>query len=289
MKSPTRPRGYQFHSPTGCGDNPNHGNQRLAEEKAVAISYNGLSHAVMLASPDALVDFAVGYSLNEGIVTDKCQIRDVETRHFDDAVCLDVTLNQRAFHQFKQARAHTRRTAAGSSACGLCGIEALEQVLSPPPIYSGRYRSLPPAAHLLALREQLNRAQLRRNTSGALHGAIYVDASGNSRVCREDVGRHNALDKVIGACARAGLSMSHGFIAISSRCGLELVQKATRCGIGTLVTLASPSDIAVRWARKYKLNLIHVPAQTAPRVYSSAEICPADKSVIDQLCEMPTV
>nr|WP_010130361.1 formate dehydrogenase accessory sulfurtransferase FdhD [Microbulbifer agarilyticus] len=289
MKNSRRPNGYTFQSMDPAGNGLQRSNQYLAEEKAIAISYNGLNHAVMMASPGALEDFVIGYSLSTGVVTGKCQILDIDLRHLEDAICLDVTLNQRAFHHFKHSRGRERRTLAGSSACGLCGVEALDQVLSPQRVRSREYQPLPPAKHMLQLRERLTLAQRERSVFGALHGAIYVDASGGTSICREDVGRHNALDKLIGACMRVDLPLAQGFIAMSSRCGFELVQKATRCGIGTLVTLASPSDIAVRWARKYKLNLIHVPAQTAPRVYSSDDICPADKPVVDQLCEMPTV
>ena len=108
-----------------------------------------------------------------------------------------------------------------------------------------------------------------------MHAAIYVDANGDTRVCREDIGRHNALDKLIGACSKQGLSLERGFVAISSRCGFELVQKAVRCGIANLVSLSSPSDIAVRWARQHRLNLIHVPASGAPRVYSTTDTASA--------------
>lgn len=289
MKNSRRPTGYTFHSMDSAGNGIQCSNQCLAEEKAIAISYNGLSHAVMMASPGALEDFAIGYSISAGVVTGKCQILDIETRQLDDAICLDVTLNQRAFHQFKHSRARERRTLAGSSACGLCGVESLDQVLSPQSTSARGYQPLPPAERLLQLRERLNLAQRHRSVSGALHGAIYVDAFGNTSICREDVGRHNALDKLIGACMRVDLPLSHGFIAISSRCGLELVQKATRCGLGTLVTLASPSDIAVRWARKYQLNLIHVPAQAAPRVFSSDAFNSPSNRAVNLLCEASSV
>ncbi|AQQ67705.1 formate dehydrogenase family accessory protein FdhD [Microbulbifer agarilyticus] len=291
MNNSRRPSAYTFHSVDSAGNGLQCSNQYLAEEKAIAISYNGLSHAVMMASPGALEDFAIGYSISAGVVTGKRQILDIEPRQLDDAICLEITLNQRAFHQFKRSRAHERRTLTGSSACGLCGVEALDQVLSPQSASSSArgYQPLPPAEHLLQLRERLNLAQRHRSISGALHGAIFVDASGNTSICREDVGRHNALDKVIGACMRVDLPLTHGFIAMSSRCGLELVQKATRCGIGTLVTLASPSDIAVRWARKYQLNLIHVPAQAAPRVFSSDAFHSPNNRAVNLLCEASTV
>ena len=245
--------------------------QKLAREVAIAINYNGVNHAVMMATPVALEDFALGYSLTAGIVSARQQILDVEARIGQDAVHLDIALSQRAFHQYKRERKFSRRTDAGSGGCGLCGVEALEQVLNPSNMDLPRTTSgtLPSPIHLQGLRNRFSESQQERNISGAMHAAIYVDARGSTRMCREDIGRHNALDKLIGGCSRQELPLDQGFVAISSRCGLELVQKAVRCGIATLVSLSSPSDIAVRWARCYRLNLIHVPASDAPRVYSA--------------------
>ena len=104
----------------------------------------------------------------------------------------------------------------------------------------------------------------------ALHAALFIDASGEIRLCREDIGRHNALDKLIGALLNAGIDGRQGFTVVTSRCSLELIHKALRAGIGTLVSLSAPTTLSVQWARQHNLNLIHLPQHSAPRVYSPA-------------------
>ena len=245
--------------------------QLLPTEAAIAINFNGINHAVMMATPIDLEDFATGFSLCNGIITHPHQILDVETTFVEDAVVLDVTLTTRALQQYRRVR----RTMAGTSGCGLCGVEAVEQALAPlqrnvnTDSEASRKRRgwarLPPLPHLRKLRERFQQSQ---SSSGAMHAALFVDAQGNTSMCREDIGRHNALDKLLGACARKGIGLEDGYIAITSRCSLELVQKAVRTGVSTLVSLASPSDISVRWAQSYQLNLIHQTAREVSRVYS---------------------
>ena len=250
-------------------ENPALARQPLAREVAVAFCYNGVNHAVMMATPEALEDFAVGFSVSGGIVQHREQIIDLDIERHDDSVMLNITLNQRAFSKLRAFR----RSMTGASGCGLCGIEALSQALTPPKVLPPpRFAALPPVAHLSKLRQRLQRAQQHRHSSGAMHAALYVDTHGKSQVCREDIGRHNALDKLIGGCLREEQDLAAGFVVITSRCSLELIQKCLRTGVGTLVSLASPSDIAVRWARRYHLNLVHQPAQGPARVYSGAGI-----------------
>ncbi|MBM7332910.1 formate dehydrogenase accessory sulfurtransferase FdhD [Alloalcanivorax marinus] len=238
------------------------GEQALAAEVAVAISYNGINHAVMMATPEHLEDFVTGFTLTAGLVDDARALYDIELTPLEDAVEAAVTLSSRAFAGFKQQR----RGQAGTGGCGLCGVEALDQALPPLP---ERARSpLPPPEHLEALRKRFEATQRLARHSGAMHAAIYVDGAGETRLCREDIGRHNALDKLIGACVRRGLDPADGFLAITSRCGLELIHKAVRAGAGTLVSLSAPSSLSVRQARRSALNLIHQPRQGAPRLYS---------------------
>lgn len=246
--------------------------QPLAQEVAVAISYNGLSHTVMMATPEALDDFALGFSLTSGVISQPEQILDLVIAYKNDGILLDVTLNQRALSQLKQQR----RVLTGTSGCGLCGVEALSQALSPIPNPSQgtfNFHALPTNAHLSDLRQRFQTVQNHRQVSGAMHCAIFVSGEGETLLCREDIGRHNALDKLIGACTRSGQTMRAGFIAITSRCSLELIQKSVRAGAGTLISLSSPSDISVRWAREYKLNLLHQPAEGPARIYSAASLC----------------
>ncbi|SHE63521.1 FdhD protein [Microbulbifer donghaiensis] len=242
------------------------GFQPLATEAAVAISYDGMSHAVMMATPADLEDYAVGFSIGNGIVESATQILDIRVHRDGDAVHLDIRLNHRAHHGFKQLR----RTLAGNSGCGLCGVQALAQVLSPLRGKRGGdvHAPLPPPVHLSALRERIHRAQRHRQRSGAMHAALYIGPGGDTQLCREDIGRHNAMDKLLGACLRQQIPLAHGFVAVTSRCSLELVQKAVRAGVGTLVSLSAPTDMCVRWARANHLNLLHQPAQAPARLYS---------------------
>lgn len=264
----TKPKACEFLSLQSAGV-VEAGRQPLAQEVAVAFCYNGLSHAVMMASPGALEDFAVGFSLTSGVVTDSDQILDLEVSQREDRVILDISLNQRSLSALKTSR----RTMAGTSSCGLCGTDSLAQALKPidPPCRSS-FGVLPPLAHFRYLRQRFQAAQENLRSSGAMHAAIYVDELGETLLCREDIGRHNALDKLVGACEREGCDLQKGFVAITSRCSLELIQKSVRSGVSTLVSLASPSDMAVRWAHEYQLNLLHQPARGAARLYAGADI-----------------
>lgn len=247
--------------------------QPLAREVAVGISYNGLNHAVMMATPEDLENFALGFSFTSGIVDQREQILDVEMALVEEGMLLEITLSQRALSRLKQQR----RNLTGSSGCGLCGVEALSQAFSIDRVAEEKltcdfFPPLPPVAHLTELRERFLAVQTSRQLRGAMHCAIYVDQSGITRLCREDIGRHNALDKLIGACMAEGLDIRRGFVAITSRCSLELIQKSVRAGVGTLVSLSSPSDISVRWAQRYRLNLLHQPAGDAARIYSGSDL-----------------
>lgn len=236
----------------------------LVSESALAISYNGLNHAVMMVSPDDLEDFVGGFSLSAGLVASIDDIYDIHLSGTADARQADVQISSRAFWALKQQR----RQLAGNSGCGLCGVAALEQALPDLPVLAAS--ALPPASHLQDLRQRIAAVQHQARSSGALHAALFVDAQGAIRLCREDIGRHNALDKLIGALKSAGLDSANGFAVVTSRCSLELLHKAVRAGIGTLVSLSAPSALTVDWARRHHLNLIHLPHHSAPRVYSPA-------------------
>jgi FdhD protein len=236
----------------------------LASETALAISYNGISHSVMMVSPSDLEDFIYGFSLSAGLIDSLDEIYDVSLQQHDSAISAEVQVSNRAFWELKQQR----RTLAGNSGCGLCGVEALEQAL--PHLQNLPPSPLPAPAHLQGLRQRIQSAQTMARHSGAVHAALFVDAQGQIRLCREDIGRHNALDKLLGALHREGEDLRQGFAVVTSRCSLELIHKALRAGIGTLVSLSAPTSLSVQWARQHNLNLIHIPQQSAPRVYSPA-------------------
>ncbi|MDO9619717.1 MAG: formate dehydrogenase accessory sulfurtransferase FdhD [Pseudomonas sp.] len=236
----------------------------LASETALAISYNGISHSVMMVSPSDLEDFIYGFSLSAGLIDSFDEIYDIRLQQHDSAISAEVQVSNRAFWALKQQR----RTLAGNSGCGLCGVEALEQAL--PHLQNLPSSPLPAPAHLQGLRQRIQSVQTMARHSGAVHAALFVDAQGQIRLCREDIGRHNALDKLLGALHREGEDLRQGFAVVTSRCSLELIHKALRAGIGTLVSLSAPTSLSVQWARQHNLNLIHIPQQSAPRVYSPA-------------------
>ena len=236
----------------------------LASECALALSFNGLNHVVMMVSPNDLEDFVLGFSLSCGAVESIDEIYDLRLSGAGEALQADIQISSRAFWNLKQQR----RQLAGSSGCGLCGVAALEQALPQLPRLNAQ--PLPPAEHLHALRERIEAAQFQARSSGALHAALFVDARGSLALCREDIGRHNALDKLIGALKRDKLDCASGFAVVTSRCSLELLHKAVRAGLTTLVSLSAPTALTVDWARRHGLNLIHLPHHSAPRVYSPA-------------------
>lgn len=236
----------------------------LAEEVALAIAYNGISQAVMLVSPTDLEDFIVGFSLGSGIIASSDEIYDFSLNGCGSAMQAEVEIASRAFWALKE----NRRQMAGTSGCGLCGVEAVEQAL--PQLDALPAAPLPPAHWLDGLRQRISDFQPLGKSSGAVHAALFMNNQGELLLSREDIGRHNALDKLIGALIRQDIPLAGGVAVVTSRCSLELIQKALRAGIQTLVSLSSPTGLALQWARSHNLNLIHLPHHSAPRVYSPA-------------------
>ncbi len=236
----------------------------LASESALAISYNGISQSVMMVTPGHLEDFVRGFSLSTGIVKNFSEIRDIEIGGNGESHFAEVEISNRAFWEMKTQR----RNLAGTTGCGLCGVEALEQAL---PDLAPLHPSLTPSPLVFqGLREKIAVHQEAAKTSGAQHAALFANLKGEIVLCREDIGRHNALDKLIGAMAANGVDPKMGFAIMTSRCSLELIHKAVRAEIATLVCLSAPTALTVEWARRNHLNLIHLPKNGLPRLYSPA-------------------
>ena len=234
----------------------------LAEEVVLGIAYNGINQAVMLVSPTDLEDFIVGFSLGNGIITSLDDIYDLKLKGQGAAISAEVEISSRAFWNLK----NQRRQLAGTSGCGLCGVEALEQAL--PQLDALPGAPLPPVHWLEGLRQRMDDFQPLGQHCGAVHAALFMNSQGELLLGREDIGRHNALDKLIGALLRQQISPEGGLAIVTSRCSLELIQKVLRAGIQTLVSLSSPTGLALQWARRHNLTLIHIPKHSAPRVYS---------------------
>lgn len=232
-------------------------------ETAIALSYNGVAHAVMMATPEDLEDYALGYSLHAGIVAAAHELHfiDVETR--DDGLILELAIPQ---SRFDALASRTRRT-PGNSACGLCGSEALIEALPrPPPVRAGAFD---PALAARAL-ERFAGLQTLNAASGGAHAAAWC-LGDEIRLLREDVGRHNAFDKLGGAMARSGVDARTGYALVSSRASYELVHKAAMAGIGTLVAISAPTSAAVDGAKRCGLRLIGFARDGAMNVYTRTE------------------
>jgi FdhD protein len=225
----------------------------VAEEVPVALVYNGISHAVMMATPLDLEVFAIGFSLTEGIVDSISEIYNVEVDAGCDGIEVRIEIAQRAFMAL---RAH-RRTLAGRTGCGVCGTESLALLdLAPAPITAPARRIEPTAATIRRAAEALRGRQQLMAATGGVHAAAWCDAQGSIVAVFEDVGRHNALDKLIGHLARTRESFDAGFVFLSSRASYELVRKAARMQIQMLATISAPTSLAIRIAEQAGLRLL---------------------------------
>ncbi len=209
----------------------------LPEEEPVALVYNRRTFAVMLASPADLEDFGLGFSLSERIVAHGSELHEIEVKRLDEGLSVQMTIpSARA-----AALVGRRRALEGRSGCGLCGIESLKALRHPLPAVISPV--VAPAAIAQAL-NQLEQHQPMRALNHSVHGAAWCDRHGRILLAREDVGRHSALDKLIGAMCRQGMDTGDGFVVLSSRCGFELVQKAAAVGIGLLASVSAPTTMA---------------------------------------------
>jgi len=222
----------------------------IAEEVPVALVYNNISHAVMMATPADLRDFGLGFSVSEGILGSKDELMDIGVAESEAGIEVQMAI---AIERFRLLR-ERRRTLAGRTGCGICGVESLEQAVRPvPPVTATT--TAPVEAIYAALAELPQRQTVNRLTH-SVHAAAWVDTFGCIQLVREDVGRHNALDKLIGAMAWRGLDPAGGFALITSRCSVEMVQKAAAVGIPVLVAISAPTALARRMAEGCGLTLV---------------------------------
>jgi FdhD protein len=220
---------------------------QLPEEVAVAIMHNSTSTAVMMATPADLEDFAVGFSLSEGFVRDAAAIRNVMALTVDNGFCVDVSVDEDAL------KPRSVRALEGRTGCGLCGVEDIADVIKPMTPVTSHF-TLDPKAVRRAFAE-LPQHQPMNRVNHSVHAAAWVTKDGAIKLVREDVGRHNALDKLLGAIARQGMDRSSGFVAMTSRCSFELVQKCAQFGIAHLVTISAPTSLALHLAQEARITL----------------------------------
>lgn len=222
----------------------------LAEEAPVALIYNGISHAVMMASPADLEDFAVGFSISEGIAADKTDLGAVESVPVENGVEVRIELSSRAFWHLKERR----RTLAGRTGCGLCGVDSLDQTVRDLPKIDNDLKVSLAAIHRAL--DALPDAQVNNRAARSLHGAAFATRDGELKLVREDVGRHNALDKLIGGLVRGGIDPATGICVITSRCSFEMAQKAVSARFPVLVAVSAPTLMARRLAEAHNLTMV---------------------------------
>jgi FdhD protein len=219
-------------------------------ETPVAISFLGIGYAVMMATPSDIEDFAIGFARSERLIESAADVINVEIRAEDNGLLLGIELADERHDRVLQRVRHR----VGESSCGLCGIENLEQALRPLPVVPAP-DPIAGAAIFRAL-EAIRAHQPLNAETGAVHAAALCDSAGEVIAAREDVGRHNAFDKLIGHCLREGRDMGAGFVLLTARCSYELVEKAALAGVPLLVTISAPTGLAVARAQEAGITLV---------------------------------
>jgi FdhD protein len=222
----------------------------VAVEAPIAISFLGIGYAVMMATPSDLDDFAIGFARSERLIESAAEVTGIEIRAEEQGILLGIELTAERHDGVLQRVRHR----VGDSSCGLCGIENLDQALRPLPKPPAPV-PIAPAAIFRAL-EALRAHQPFNAETGAVHAAALCDPTGEVIAAREDVGRHNAFDKLIGHCLRERQDMNAGFVLLTARCSYELVEKAALAGVPLLVTISAPTSLAIARAEEAGLTLI---------------------------------
>ena len=244
------------------GEVISHGARAVPEETPVALTYNRSTHAVMLATPADLEDFAVGFSLSEGIVRHPEDILTLEIVTVAHGIELRMDLHGARLEQLTRRQ----RRLAGPSGCGLCGLDSLAAAIRPVPVVeAGPGLS---AEMVDAAMRTMPPAQVLNNTTRAVHAAAFWTPDRGLVALREDVGRHNALDKLLGAIGLTGVAASEGVLLLSSRVSVEMVQKAATMGAPVIAAVSAPTALAIRTAETAGITLIGVARQDGFEVFT---------------------
>lgn len=233
----------------------------VIEEMPIAMLYNGVSHAVMMATPSDLEDFALGFSLNEGIVENPGQFSFIEAVKSDLGLSVDMSIPQARFDLLHDRQRHL----GAASGCGLCGVESLQAAIrAAPRVTSNKEISV---SEITSAIQTLSERQPLNQQSGGVHAAGFVHANGI--LVREDVGRHNAVDKLVGALAKQ--TLGEGFLLLSSRASYELVHKAAMANIAVVVAISAPTSMAIQIAESCGITLIGFARGEQMNVYTHAQ------------------
>lgn len=244
----------------------------VAEEVPIALEYNGISHAVMLASPYDLEDFALGFSLSEGILKDRSELYECEIVPGAQGIQVQMQVATERFVTLKDKR----RNLTGRTGCGLCGAETLAQAVRRPGAVTGSTAFSATQIHA-GMKAMQGRQRLQRYT-GATHAAAWMNADGSVDLVREDIGRHNALDKLIGAMADEKRDFTTGAALITSRASYEMVQKSATMGIGFLAAISAPTSLAIQLAEESNVTLVGFVRSNSHVVYAQSHRLLRDKT-----------
>jgi len=259
------------------------GGRSIPEETAVALTFNGGTYAVMMTTPQDLEDFAVGFSLNEGIISAASDINSLDIMPLDDGVELRMWLTKTKADGLQRRRRHI----AGPTGCGLCGIESIAEALRPTAVI-GCGRQFSPEQIMMAMQGLSSRQKLNIETR-AVHAAAFWSATSGIVALREDVGRHNALDKLSGALARASIVADEGIILLTSRVSVEMVQKSASIGAPVIVSVSAPTALAVRMADAAGITLAAIARADGFEVFThphriSNAVAAASDTIVASAC-----
>ncbi len=252
MSSTPEPTSVEVSVERWQGGLTEHATDRVAEETPVALVYHGVPHVVMLATPADLEDYAVGFTISEGLVAGAGEIQSIEVVPGEGSVEIRIGIASERFTELLKRR----RNLTGRTGCGLCGTETLDQAMRPVPTLAGSLQ-----VAVTQLHETLSRLESMQpvnSRTGSVHAAAWALPGKGIQFVREDVGRHNALDKAIGALARSGTSAAAGYMVITSRASYEMVQKSAAAGIAMIAAVSAPTALAIRVAgaeRRYPRRL----------------------------------
>lgn len=239
--------------------------EHVIEEVPVALVYNGISHVVMMATSSNLVEFAIGFSLSEAIILDIKALYSLEIKRYSEGFAIEMRIASSAFFQLKERR----RNLVGRSGCGLCGIDSLQQFQQPITQVTTAFNP-----HWLTEIEtvirQLDQYQPMGKLTGAAHAAAWVE-QGKIKAVFEDVGRHNALDKLLGYIVQEAIDVSNGFVLMTSRASYELIRKCVQFNIAMLATISAPSTLAIDLAQQAGLTLASFCRQQRFSLYSHGQ------------------